>query len=87
MCPLCRLARKVYVIHRREQLRGQKILQRKALEEPKIEFVWNTVVKEINGEEVVKTLLLENVKEAIALYLEPDKHKVSPDAKVYKVPI
>jgi thioredoxin reductase (NADPH) len=61
---LSRLARKVYVIHRRDQLRAQKILQRKALEEPAIEFVWSTIVKEIKGEEAVKTLLLENLKEA-----------------------
>jgi len=61
---LSRLARKVYVIHRREQLRAQKILQRKALGEPKIEFIWDTVVTEITGEDAVKTLLLENVKDA-----------------------
>ena len=61
---LGRLARKVYVIHRRDQLRAQKILQRKALEEPKIEFLLHTVVKEIRGEGVVKTLLLENLKDA-----------------------
>lgn len=61
---LSRLARKVYVIHRRAQLRAQKILQRKALGEPKIEFIWDTVVTEITGEDAVKTLLLENVKDA-----------------------
>jgi thioredoxin reductase (NADPH) len=61
---LSRLARKVYVIHRRDQLRAQKILQHKALEEPKIEFVLHTVVKEIRGEGVVKTLLLEDLKDA-----------------------
>lgn len=61
---LSRLARKVYVIHRRDQLRAQKILQRKALEESNIEFIWDTVVKEIQGEDAVKTLLLENVKSA-----------------------
>jgi len=61
---LSRLARKVYVIHRRDQLRAQKILQRKASEAPQIEFVWNTVVKEIRGEGVVKTLLLEDLKQA-----------------------
>jgi len=59
---LSRLAEKVYVVHRRDQLRAQKILQRKALEEPKIEFMWDTVVKEITGEDAVKVLLLENVK-------------------------
>jgi thioredoxin reductase (NADPH) len=61
---LSRLARKVYVIHRRDQLRAQKILQRKASEAPEIEFVWNTVVKEIRGEGVVTTLLLEDLKQA-----------------------
>jgi thioredoxin reductase (NADPH) len=61
---LSRLARKVFVIHRREQLRAQKILQRKALGEPKIEFIWNTIAKEITGGDAVKTLLLENVKDS-----------------------
>jgi thioredoxin reductase (NADPH) len=61
---LSRLASKVYVIHRRDQLRAQKILQRKASEVPQIEFVWNTVVKEIRGEGVVKTLQLEDLKQA-----------------------
>jgi thioredoxin reductase (NADPH) len=61
---LSRIAEKVYVIHRRDQLRAQKILQRKASEESKIEFVWDTVVNEIKGEDAVKTLLLENVKNA-----------------------
>jgi len=62
---LSRLARKVYVIHRRDQLRAQKILQRKASVAPEIEFVWNTVVKEIRGEGVVTTLLLEDLKQAV----------------------
>jgi thioredoxin reductase (NADPH) len=61
---LSRLCRKIYVIHRRDQLRAQKILQRKASEESKIEFVWSTIVKEIKGEGVVKTLLLENLNDA-----------------------
>jgi thioredoxin reductase (NADPH) len=61
---LSRLVRKVYVIHRRDQLRAQKILQQKAAAASQIEFVWNTVVKEIRGKEVVKTLLLEDLKQA-----------------------
>jgi thioredoxin reductase (NADPH) len=60
---LSRLCRKVYVIHRRGQLRAQKILRHKAVEETKIEFVWHTVVKEIKGEGVVKTILLESLKD------------------------
>jgi len=61
---LSRLTRKVYVIHRRDQLRAQKILQRKALEEPTIEFIWDTVVREITGGDAVKTLLLENGRDS-----------------------
>jgi thioredoxin reductase (NADPH) len=61
---LTRIARKVFVIHRRDQLRAQKILQKKAQEEKRIEFVWNAVVKEIRGEDQVKTVVLENVKDA-----------------------
>ncbi|OGP53684.1 MAG: thioredoxin-disulfide reductase [Deltaproteobacteria bacterium RBG_13_52_11] len=59
---LSRLARKIYLIHRRDQLRAQKILQLKALEEPKIVFVWDSVVKEVKGQGVVKTVIIENIK-------------------------
>jgi thioredoxin reductase (NADPH) len=60
---LSRLCRKVYVIHRRDQLRAQKILRQKASEQSAIEFIWNTVVKEIKGEGAVQTLLLEDLKQ------------------------
>ncbi len=61
---LSRVARKVFLIHRRDELRAQKILQSKALGDPKIEFIWNTVVRKIKGQGVVKTLVLENVKDS-----------------------
>jgi thioredoxin reductase (NADPH) len=61
---LARIARKVFVIHRRDQLRAQKILQNKAQEEKTIEFVWNAVVKEIRGEDQVKTIVLGNTTDA-----------------------
>jgi thioredoxin reductase (NADPH) len=55
-------ASKVYIIHRRGQLRAGQILQEKALKQPKLEPVWNTVVEEIIGENKVNYLNLRNVK-------------------------
>lgn len=55
-------ARKVYVIHRRDQLRAGQLLQQRAFAQPKLEFIWDTVVEEIAGEQAVNTLKLGNVK-------------------------
>ncbi|GAF90465.1 unnamed protein product, partial [marine sediment metagenome] len=55
-------ARKVYVIHRRDQLRAGQVLQQRAFAQPKLEFIWYTVVEEIMGEQLVSTLRLRNVK-------------------------
>ena len=57
---LTRFAKKVYVIHRRDALRAQKIIQERAFKNPKMEFIWNTVIKEIHGESVVNSLELYN---------------------------
>ena len=59
---LAQHASKVYVIHRRGQLRAGQVLQQRAFAEPKLEFIWNTVVDEIVGEQLVKALSLRNVK-------------------------
>jgi len=58
---LSKFAAKVTIIHRRQELRATRILQERAFAEPKIEFLWNTVVEAIEGEEVVKRLRLRNV--------------------------
>jgi thioredoxin reductase (NADPH) len=55
-------ASKVYIIHRRDQLRAGQVLQQKALARPKLEPVWNTVVEEIIGDNKVSGLSLRNVK-------------------------
>lgn len=59
---LTRFARKVNIIHRRDQLRGQPILQDRARENDKIGFVWNAVVREIKGNGSVETLALEDTR-------------------------
>ena len=60
---IAKFASRVFLIHRRDQLRAQKILQEKAFKNKKIEFIWNTVVKEIKGDNKVEGLILENVKD------------------------
>lgn len=59
---LTRFAKKVYVIHRRDQLRAQKIIQERAFRNPKMEFIWDTVIQEIHGEKKVEKLELVNRK-------------------------
>lgn len=59
---LTRFASKVNIIHRRDTLRAQPYLQDRARENPKINFVWNSVVQEIRGNASVQSLLLENTR-------------------------
>jgi thioredoxin reductase (NADPH) len=55
-----RHADKVTVLHRRDQLRASAILQERAFANPKMEFVWNTVVTEVLGEEAVTGVRIQN---------------------------
>jgi len=55
-------ASNVYVIHRRDQLRAGQVLQQQALAQPKLKFVWDTVVEDITGEKAVSGIRLRNVK-------------------------
>ncbi len=59
---LTNLVKKVYIIHRRDQLRAIKILQDRAMQNDKIEFIFNHTVKEIQGDKFVNGLMLENTK-------------------------
>lgn len=60
---LTRFAKKVTIIHRRDELRAQKILQERAFANEKVEFIWDTVVEKINGENgKVTSVSLRNVK-------------------------
>ncbi len=59
---LTRFATKVTVVHRRDELRGSKIMQERALAHPKIEFAWNSVIDEVLGEDAVTGVRLEDTK-------------------------
>jgi thioredoxin reductase (NADPH) len=57
---LTRFASKVYVIHRRSELRASKIMQERARANPKVEFLWNTAVVDVLGEKEVAGVRLKN---------------------------
>ncbi|MCI0560985.1 MAG: thioredoxin-disulfide reductase [Nitrososphaera sp.] len=59
---LTKFGKSVKIVHRRETLRASKILQDKALENPKIEFLWNNVVSDIKGDKKVATVLVKDTK-------------------------
>jgi thioredoxin reductase (NADPH) len=59
---LANLARKVYVIHRRDRLRAQKIIQDRALRNSGMEFLWNKVPVEISGKDQVESITLRDTK-------------------------
>jgi thioredoxin reductase (NADPH) len=59
---LAELARKVYVIHRRDQLRTGQVLQHRASTQPKIQFIWDSVVEEVVGDQMMNALKLRNLR-------------------------
>ena len=59
---LTQFAKSVTIVHRRDELRAQKVLQDRAFANDKINFIWDSVVKEIKGENRVESVVIENVK-------------------------
>jgi len=59
---LTKYGSKVYLVHRRDELRASKIMVQRALNHPKVEVLWNTVISKIEGDKVVRSVTLKNVK-------------------------
>ena len=59
---LTKFVKELTIIHRRDALRATKIYQERALSNPKIKFMWNSVVCEVKGDQVVRSVVVKNVK-------------------------
>ena len=69
---LTKFAREVVVVHRRDQLRATKIYQERAFANPKMRFVWDSVVEEVLGEKIVTGVRVRNVKTGETSVIEAD---------------
>ena len=69
---LAKICKMVYVVHRRDQLRADDILQKKLFQFPNVVFCWNQVCEEIQGEEQVEAVLLKNVKDGSSQRVKVD---------------
>ena len=85
---LTRFASKVYLIHRRDSFRASKIMADRAMKNPKIEILWNTVVNEIVGETSVTGVKLENLITGEKTDLKVDGYFAAighePNTKLFK---
>ena len=69
---LTKFASKVYVIHRRDSLKASKIMQQRSFDNPKIEFVWNSAIAELKGEEKLSGVVIEDTQTGEKRDLELD---------------
>jgi thioredoxin reductase (NADPH) len=69
---LTKIVKKLTIIHRRDRLRATQIIQDRAFADPKIEFIWNTVVESIEGDTALEKLRLRDVKTGIIRELTCD---------------
>jgi thioredoxin reductase (NADPH) len=63
---LTKYGSKVYIVHRRDELRASKIMVERAINHPKIEILWDSVIDLIEGDKVVRSVTLKNVKKNIS---------------------
>ena len=69
---LTNYARKVTVIHRRDQLRADELVQEKAFKTPKLYFMWNSVVEEVDGDDLLNKMIIKNTKTGELTTIEAD---------------
>lgn len=69
---LTKFARRVHIVHRRDELRATKILQQRARENERIVIHWSSVVEKISGEQTVREISLKNVKNGATQNLQMD---------------
>ncbi|MDO4473903.1 MAG: thioredoxin-disulfide reductase [Eubacteriales bacterium] len=69
---LTRFAKKVTIIHRRDQLRAAKIIQERAFANPKIDFIWDSIIESANGKGILQGLTIKNVKTGQRTEIEAD---------------
>lgn len=70
---LTKFARKVTIIHRRDELRAAKSIQEKAFANEKIHFMWDSVVEEIKGDGLVESMIVKNVKTGVTSEVKADE--------------
>lgn len=76
---ITKFAKKVYIVHRKDSLRASKPMQERAMNNPKIEFLWDTVISEIkSNEHGVSAVVVENLKTG-------DKHERQTDGLFYAI--
>ncbi|MBO5486785.1 MAG: FAD-dependent oxidoreductase, partial [Eubacterium sp.] len=85
---LARACEKVYLIHRRDELRAAKILQEEVMSLPNVEILWDATAEEIKGKEQVETVVLKNVKSGEIRNLDVDGVFIAvgiiPDSEILK---
>ena len=69
---LTKFARKVTIIHRRDELRAAKSIQEKAFKNPKLHFMWDSVVQSLDGDELLSKMVVKNVKTGELTTIEAD---------------
>ena len=70
---LTKFARKVTIIHRRNELRAAKSIQEKAFANPKIAFMWDSVVVRVDGDDLLSSMTVKNVKTGELTVVEADE--------------